>query len=361
MTKKSQLTQALLEKVPLRWPTPEPLADRSLLEQGLYAVLRRRLDPRKAAGAIEKLRGAYADWNELRVAQAQEIAEHLSVGKDGVAVARDVREYLHEVFQRSHGLDLEFLRDDPVATARFVSQLPFIGMSTAHYLLHLASPDELPVTQALVRVLDRVGLIPRTASPKKARAAIEPLVGDGGRVEFLVRLGEVATRWCDPRKPLCQVCVLVEDCRYGRKAFREWKVQQERMETQRVREAARQAVFQRKEDARRKREEERARKKAAVEAAKKAREDERKARSEAKKREAADKRAAAERARADAARKREEERARRKAEIEARKKAAAKKAAKARAKAAPARKGGTKKKGRSGTRSRKGGTKKKAR
>jgi endonuclease III len=358
LTKKSEQTQVLLEKVPLRWPTPEPLAEKSLLEQGLYAVLRRRLEPRKALGAIEKLRSAYADWNELRVAQAQEIAEHLALGRDGVAVARDVREYLQEVFQRSHGLDLEFLRDDPTATARFVSQLPFIGMSTAHYLLHLASPDELPVTQALVRVLDRVGLIPRTASPKKARAAIEPLVAEGKRLEFLVGFGEVATRWCDARKPLCHLCVLVEDCRHGRKAFREWRVQQERMETQRVREAARQAVFQRKEDERRRREEERARKKGVADAARKAREDERKARADAKKREAAEKRAALERARADAARKREEERARKKAEAEAKKKAAAKKAAKASAKAASARKGGTKKKARPGTRSRKGGTKK---
>ena len=53
----------------------------------------------------------------------------------GVDSARDVRVFLQEIFQRSHGLDLEFLRDDATTSARFVTQLPFMGMAVANYLV----------------------------------------------------------------------------------------------------------------------------------------------------------------------------------------------------------------------------------
>jgi hypothetical protein len=164
VSKKSDSTAKLLTKIQLRYPIPEPLEGYSLMHQGLYAILRRQLPPQPSIKVIELLKVAFVDWNELRVAQAQEIASHLgqaNLGPKLIPVARDVREYLQEVFQRSHGLDLEFLRDDPVASARFISILPFIGTATASYLMWIASGQELPVTPTLVRVLDRIGLMSR--------------------------------------------------------------------------------------------------------------------------------------------------------------------------------------------------------
>jgi endonuclease III len=217
VSKKSDSTTKLLAKVELRHPIAEPLDGYNLMHQGLYAILRRQLQPAPSIKVIELLKVAYEDWNELRVSQAQEIAAHLgpaNLGPKLIPVARDVREYLQEVFQRSHGLDLEFLRDDPVASARFISILPFIGTATASYLMWIASGQELPVTPTLVRVLDRIGLITRQGgSMKKARAAIEPLVPEDDQLGFVVKFGEVASRWCDARKPACHSCVLVDDCK----------------------------------------------------------------------------------------------------------------------------------------------------
>jgi endonuclease III len=272
VSKKTDLTTKLLAKIQPEHPLPEPLSEANLLEQGLYAILLRKLTPAQAKDTVVRLRNAYKDWNELRICQAQEINGHLDLGSKGMAAAADIREYLQEVFQRSHGMELEFLRDDVQGSQRFVSILPFIGMGTAHYLLWLASKGELPVTPALMRVLDRVGLVSRTASPKKARAAIEPIVPNGKELEFAVRFGEVASRWCDARKPLCHQCVLVDDCKHGKKAFRDWKIAQERLEQQRAREAARLAILQKKEDEKRKKEEEKRKKREALEADKRAKE-----------------------------------------------------------------------------------------
>ena len=266
MTKKSDLTLELMAKIHPRWPIAEPVADFTLVEQGLYAILLRKLEPKPARESVLKLRKAYSDWNELRVAQKQEINGHLDLGPKGIEAAHEIREYLQEVFQRSHGMELEFLRTDAQSTQRFISILPYIGMATAHYLLWIAGEKEVPVTPPLMRVLDRLGLVSRTASPKKARGVIEPVVPKGKELEFAFKFGEIASRWCDARKPICHECVLVDDCKFGKKAFRDWKLQQERLEVQRAREAARLAILQKKEENRRRKEEERQRKKNALEA-----------------------------------------------------------------------------------------------
>jgi endonuclease III len=281
VSKKSEVVQKLLKKITPRQPLPKPVKDANLLEHGMICVLLRHIPQERAESVIATLKKAYPDWNELRVAQAQEIAaEMLSKGRKAsresiqgaLSQARDVRDYLQEVFQRTHSLDLEFLREDLTASGKLVMQMPFLGLPAATYLLWLASDKQLPVHGALVRVLDRLGLIARTASMKKARDVIDPLVPDGEVLEFVAAFGEVADRWCDARKPLCHECVLVEDCSYGKKAFQEWKALQVRLEAQRVKDDARRAAIQKKEEARRAREAARDAKRVAAETAKKERE-----------------------------------------------------------------------------------------
>ncbi|NUP96895.1 MAG: hypothetical protein HUU28_12115 [Planctomycetaceae bacterium] len=323
MSKKTDITAKLLAKIQPQHPLPQPLPEANLLEQGLYAILLRRLRPEQALDTIQRLRAAYKDWNELRISQSQEIGQFLDLGDQTRVVALDIREYLQEVFQRSHGMELEFLRDDSQGAQRFVSILPFIGMGTAHYLLWLASNHELPVTPALMRVLDRLGLASRTASPKKARAAIEPIVPKGQELDFAVRFGEVASRWCDARKPICHECVLVDDCKFGKKAYKDWKVQQERQEQMRVREEARLAVIQKKEDEKRRKEDEKRKKKDALEAEKRAKEAARLGKIAEKKRAVEAEKQAKLKAAADAKAKAEADRLRQKKEAEQRKLAAA--------------------------------------
>ena len=342
MTAKAEEVSKLLRKVRLGWPIPTPVENASLLEEGLYAILLRHVDAKKARAATERLKAEYEDWNELRISQAQEIAACMRIGSRGAGAARDVRTYLQEVFQQVHGIDLEFLRDDAQASARFVTQLSFLGLGAGHYLLWLAGGRELPITAGMVRVLDRLGVISRTASVKKARAAIAPLIpakknGTDTDLDFVIRLGEIAHNWCDARKPICQECPLVDDCTHGKKVFRDWTVQQERLQAQRKREEARQAELRKKEKERQRRDHERALKKAEVDARKRRREEERRARIAAKKREQEEKKKAREKARLGVQKKREAEKKRREREV-ARKKAAAERKKEAEARKAAAQK-----------------------
>lgn len=293
MTKKSETATRLLQKIHPRWSLPKPLKEGTLLEQGMLSVLVRHMPQEKAEAAIPALREAYPDWNEMRVAQAQEIAGRMTKKgrtprresvKGALAAANDLREYLQEVYQRVHGLDLEILREDPTAGGKLLQQLPKLGLAAGSQLMWIASGGQLPVHGGLVRVLDRLGLVSRSGSVKKSGEAIAPLVEPGRELEFVVRFSEVADRWCDARKPTCQVCVLVEDCPFGRKVAHEWKVQQTRLAAQRAREEARRLALEKKESARRAREEARAAKVAEAESRRLERERKRQERQEAQRR-----------------------------------------------------------------------------
>jgi len=277
LTKKPETAARLLQKIRPRYPLAKPMKDIGLLEQGMLAVLVRHMPQEKAESAIGALKEAYADWNEMRVSQAQEIAGlMLKKGrtpsrnsiKSMLPAARDARDYLQEVFQRVHGLDLEVLRTDPTAGGKLLQQLPRLGLAAGSQLLYIANGGQLPVHGGLVRVLDRLGLVSRTGSVKKSGEAITPLVASGGELEFAMRFSEVADRWCDPRKPICPECVLVEDCPHGKKVAHEWRVQQTRLAAQRAREDARRIALEKKEAARRQREDARAAKKADADAKK---------------------------------------------------------------------------------------------
>lgn len=286
MSKKSEVVTKLLKKIQPRAPLPRPMKEGTLLEQGLLCVLVRHMPQEKAEPLLGKLRKMYPDWNEMRVAQVQEIASLVTTGerrgdKQKIAALapalRDAREYLQEVFQKVHGFDLEWMRDDVPGAQKLVANMPFLGLSAASYLLYLATNKDLPVSAGLIRVLDRLGLIAR-GSVKKARESIEPLVPAGDHLAFVSTFGEVADRWCDVRKPICHECPLVDDCIHGKKAFADWKVQQERLAVQREREDARRLVIEKKEAARRARDDAREQKRVEAEQKKLAREREKQAR-----------------------------------------------------------------------------------
>lgn len=315
MSSKSEAVARLLDKVEARWqpPSSEPA---TLNELALLCVLVRTVDERKAKAAIAALQQAFPDWNEVRVCQVQEVAAHIAVEprEKALRMARDLRECLQEIFQRNHGYDLEFMREDAVAAGKFVASLNFIGSAAGHYLMWIAGGKQLPVSPGLVRLLDRLGVAERSGSIKKARGAIEPVVPKGRELEFALRFGDVIDRWCHPQKPLCPSCILVNDCAFGRRAFKEWKLQQQRAEQSRKKDEARREIQRQKDDARRSRDAERERKRQEAEAAKQAREREKRQREEAKKKAAEQKLAAQ---KADHEKRKAETAAREKAKLEA--------------------------------------------
>ena len=290
MSKKSDQISKFLKKIELPYTLPSTEVPGTLLEQGLYAVLLRELPDARAVATVQALRKAYDDYNEARVAQVQELAEAVAPKGKGVGrlarylpAARLIKAYLQEVFQKTHGLDFDFLLEDAAFGTKILSQMSLVGTSVSSYLLFLAERGEIPVAAGLVQTLDRLGLMKRTTSVRKARDAMEIFFPEDSRLEVAFSLGYVVDRWCEPRKPSCWDCPLLDDCPTGKKIHKEWKVQQERLRKQHEKEAARRLSQEKRDAERLVREAERERKRLEAEEKKRQRLEERAARERARK------------------------------------------------------------------------------
>jgi len=352
VSKKSDLVAALIKEVKLRHPMPSgPMDGLNLLEQGAVIVLMRHMTQKQAEQSVKALKGAYEDWNEVRVCQAQEISENLKHGgrKKGVALLHDrreaamaLKEYLQDVFQETDALDLEELREDPQIAGKAGMSLSVLGHAGASYLMFLASDGQVPVHLPLIKLLDRLGLIPKTTSLKKARGSVDNLVGKGQELEFTLAIHEVLELWEDEEAPIYMTVPCLQATDYGKKSFKD-----------RSNAIAKAEAARKREEERLRKEEERERKMAEAEAKKRTRELERKRAAEEKKLAAARAKAAAAEAkrkeaeakRAEAARKKEAAKKEAAAKKLAAKKAAEKKVAdkKAAAKKAAAKKAAAKK------------------
>ncbi len=252
-TKKSAQLTALLKNVELPGGIPKLLEEKSLLESGMYLVLLKHMAASRAESALKSLCKHFEDLNEARVSQVQEISDLLSPRSKGrvkspqvVAAAKAIKEFLQTVFQNTHGLDLAILRDDLTAGAKLLSDREVLGAEMTSYLMMVVDGEQ-PVNAHIVRALDRLGIITRTTSLRKAREALGLVVPKGRELEFGLVAGRVADSWCDSRKPLCWECPMVELCVLGQKTRKEWQAQQARLKIQREKEEKRRIAADKRE------------------------------------------------------------------------------------------------------------------
>lgn len=371
MAKKSEVVARVVKAIQPRHPLPEsPAEGFTLLEQGLYAVLHRHLTAKQAEQTVLALRGGFEDWNELRVSQAQEIAPFIKTSsrKKGLELLNDrketallIKDYLQDVFQEVHGLELEPLLEDAAWAGQVIADFKVLGLVGGAWLLWVGSGGKVPVHLPLLKMLDKLGWTARTTSLTKGREMVDKIVPAGMEREFTIAMHEIVERWGDEEAPIYAEVEALREVPAAKKAHADWVQAVKRAEVQREREEARRIAAEKKEAERLRKEEEKERKRIEAEAKKKARELERKRKIEEKKRAVAKakedaakevKRKAEEKKKAAEAKKREAAAKKEAAKKEAARKAAAAKKA-AEKKAAAAKKAAAKKTGAKKTASKK--------
>jgi len=295
VSKKSDFIAKLMKEIEPRWPVPaEPRASTTLLEQGVILVLMRHMTQSQAESSLAALNAAYEDWNEARVSQVQELAGYMRTGsrKRGYELllqnrpaAVALKTYLQDVFQQTHGLDLEFMREGPPPLNKGFPELFSLGLPGMAYLMWVAGDGQLPVTGPLVKLLDRLDLIKRTSSTKRARESILPLVPKEQTLRFVMVLYEVTEHWNDSEAPAYETHAVLRECPAGKKAYLDRIARLERHESQRKKFEQRRVVQEKKDEERQRRELERDRKRSLAEARRQSKELEKRTKAAAEKRE----------------------------------------------------------------------------
>jgi endonuclease III len=302
--------------------------DAPLLDHLLVGVLTAWVDRDRAVRALRALSESFLDLNEARVSPLAELQNvlHPFLGTKSEEAAEALRVALQDVYDGTHGLDLEPLRGrEPEDLKKFLRDLPHMMGGPASAVFQLAlGEDHLAMMVAVVRVLDRLRLLPHSATPHRVRLALEKQVKPPERLAFAWGLGSHAAALCFAKEPACERCMLLAHCSFGETEVKRRAIERKKDEARRAAEDKRRKIAE--EKAARE-----AARKAAIEAKKKAIADAKaakvaaakaaaeKAAAEKKAKIEAEKKAKAEAAKAAKAAKKEKERAAAKAKKAAKK------------------------------------------
>ena len=191
--------------------------DDPLIDHLMVCVLATHMEPKQAREAVRALSGGALDFNEIRVSPLYEIEKIIKphVPKDVLRIAaNDVRMSLQDVWDNSHGLDLEPIRGRlPEDQRQFVPKLPNIPGGPAAVIYQLAIGEkQLAFGPREEHLLRRLGMLPRATTPERIRKAVERQVKPADRMRFTWLMGFGAHLYeddIDPKHPFCKLLIRV--------------------------------------------------------------------------------------------------------------------------------------------------------
>jgi endonuclease III len=196
--------------VPCAPPHQDPLAELVL------TVLSQSTNDRNRDVAFLRLRDRFPSWDAVRHAPVELVEEAIRPGGISNVKSERILQILAaiEATNPADGLDLGWMRDEPVATSRdFLCALPGVGRKTAAcVLLFSYGLRDIPVDTHVSRVGMRLHLLRPGAPFEELHDAMLALTPPGAELEFHVNLLRHGRRTCHAQRPACAACPLRRMC-----------------------------------------------------------------------------------------------------------------------------------------------------
>jgi len=187
---------------------------RSPLSVLVQTILSQNTSDVNSRRAFQSLSDSFGDWEKVAAADIAEIAASIKMGGLGEIKAKHIKSALGEIKRKRGKLELDFLNQLPLASAReWLKQLPGVGSKTACcVLLFSLGRPALPVDTHVLRVAKRLGLIESKASAEQAHRLLESLVPADSVYPFHMLMIEHGRMVCQAQRPRCPKCVLKRLC-----------------------------------------------------------------------------------------------------------------------------------------------------
>lgn len=164
--------------------------------------------------AFQSLKQAFPTWEEVILADPQDIEAAISKAGLGREKARNLQAALKRVRDDMGRIDLQKLAGlDPGEAMEYLLSLPGVGPKTAACtLLFGFDVPVFPVDTHILRIAKRLGIIPPAMSAKKAQVILNEMIPPDRMLEFHVGLIEHGRKVCKKRKPHCDNCAISNWC-----------------------------------------------------------------------------------------------------------------------------------------------------
>ncbi|TFF68300.1 endonuclease III [Candidatus Thorarchaeota archaeon] len=168
--------------------------------------------------AFARLNEKFSNWEELLEAPDEEIEDAIRVSGFFRIKTERIKAALSEIRERVGALDLSHLEEMPLAEAKeWLTSLHGVGPKTAAIVLLFSfGRPALPVDTHVWRVTKRLGLIDGDTSREKAHELLEDIIPKSCIFSLNHNLVTHGRNICRARRPLCEQCVLRQDCDYFR-------------------------------------------------------------------------------------------------------------------------------------------------
>ena len=186
------------------------------LDEAIYIILSFQTDLGRLRLTWERLRSVFPRWEYLDRASIDDVADVLRVGGLHRQKAKTIKRLVRAIRSQFGEVSLRALREmDDAAAERALTRLPGLSWKGARcVLLYSLRRNTLPVDSNTFRILDRAGVIPRSAvyRRKVLHDALQAAVPANRRRRLHVNLVVHGQRVCLPRTPCCESCVALPAC-----------------------------------------------------------------------------------------------------------------------------------------------------
>jgi endonuclease-3 len=168
----------------------------------------------QAVRATAELHQQFANWNDVRRATIEEVAERIRPAGLAQRKATRILALLRWMYEERGWRSLEHLRTLPPGEARAILlELPGIGPRSAARVMSfvLGTPD-FPLDTHVLRIVRRLGWAPAGLSTESTYAYLVPRLLDEHKEELHLLLLAHARSRCRAKRPQCHNCPLVELC-----------------------------------------------------------------------------------------------------------------------------------------------------
>ena len=195
----------------------EPPEQLPVLDELIATILSQNTTDSNSGAAFEELRRRFRDWEAVRRASVERVAEAIRIAGLANQKAPRIKGVLQRLHEERGELSLEFLHDWPLGEAcEYLRRFPGVGpKAIACVLLFACRKPILPVDTHVHRVSQRLGLIGAKTNEAKAHAELARLVPAERVLDFHIQLIRHGREVCSARNPRCTDCALLDQCPAG--------------------------------------------------------------------------------------------------------------------------------------------------
>jgi endonuclease-3 len=188
------------------------------LSELIATILSQNTSDHNSHRAYASLISKFGTWDQVRRAKVRTIASAIRSGGLADVKAQRIKDILNQIHSENDNLNLGFLKKWRTEKIReYLGAFKGVGDKTiACVLLFSLKRPVMPVDTHVLRVSERLGLVPGKADAHEAEMILEGMVPPKGIYQFHLNLIQHGRVTCKAANPRCENCMLLGNCDYGK-------------------------------------------------------------------------------------------------------------------------------------------------